>query len=183
MKQLDGTGMKRLHRETRRKTTARLAMMVEGVQGPFSLGAIIRTAAAYRVEHLWIAATETTPDNTKVGKTALGTDRYVEWTACETSAEAMRLARAAGFRLVAIELADGAVPLDRLDLNPPTCLVVGHEDRGVTAATLAAVDHVAYLPQLGKVGSLNVATAASIAMYEARRQHLAESDDVREVTS
>lgn len=172
MKQLDGTGMKRLHRETRRKTDARLAMMIEGVQGPFSLGSIIRTAAAYRVEHLWIASTDTTPDNSKVGKTALGTDRYIEWTACETSAEAIDLARAAGFQLVAIELADQAVPLDLVDLAPPSCLVVGHEDRGVTPTTLAAVDHVAYLPQLGKIGSLNVATAASIAMYEARRQHL-----------
>lgn len=174
MKQLDGTGMKRLHRETRRRTDARLAMLVEGVQGPFSLGSIIRTAAAYRVEHLWIAGTDTTPDNSKVGKTALGTDRYVPWTACETSAQAIDLARTAGFQLVAIELADQAQPLDHIDLNPPTCLVVGHEDRGVLASTLSAADHVAYLPQLGKIGSLNVATAASIAMYEARRQHLAE---------
>ncbi len=180
MKQLDGTGMKRLHRETRRKTDARLAMMVEGVQGPFSLGSIIRTAAAYRVEHLWIANTETTPANSKVGKTALGTDRYVEWTACETTAEAIGLARAAGFQLVAIELADQAKPIDHIDMTPPTCLVVGHEDRGVVPTTLSAVDHVAYLPQLGKIGSLNVATAASIAMYEARRQHLSSGDSQQE---
>ena len=38
------------------------------------------------------------------------------------------------------------------------------------AATLAACDDVAFLPLLGRVGSLNVATAASIALYEARRQ-------------
>ncbi len=172
MKQLDSTGMKRLHREWRRKTDARLALMVEGVQGPFNLGSMIRTAAAYRVEHLWVAATDTVPTNPKVGKTALGTDRYVEWTATETANEAIGLARKAGFRLVAIELTDQARPLDQVDLSVPTCLVLGHEDRGVTAATLGAVDEVAFLPQLGKVGSLNVATAGSIAMYEARRQHL-----------
>jgi len=56
------------------------------------------------------------------------------------------------------------------DLTGPTCLVIGHEDRGLSKAALAECDHVVYLPQLGRVGSLNVATATSIAIYEARRQ-------------
>ena len=50
------------------------------------------------------------------------------------------------------------------------CLAVGHEDHGLSKAGLAACDHVAYLPMLGRVGSLNVATAAAIAMYEVRRR-------------
>lgn len=164
--------MKRLHREWRRKTDARLALIVEGVQGPFNLGSILRTAAAYRVEHLWIAATDTLPTSPKVGKTALGSDRFVEWTRCETATEALVLAAAAGFQTVALELCEKAKPLDQLDLTSPTCLVVGHEDRGISATTLSEVDHIAFLPLLGKIGSLNVATAAAIAMYEARRQVL-----------
>jgi tRNA (guanosine-2'-O-)-methyltransferase len=40
----------------------------------------------------------------------------------------------------------------------------------VSRAALSAADHVAYLPMLGRVGSLNVATAAAIAMYELRRR-------------
>jgi tRNA (guanosine-2'-O-)-methyltransferase len=50
------------------------------------------------------------------------------------------------------------------------CMAIGHEDHGLTSATLAACDAVAYLPLLGRVGSLNVATATSIALYELRRQ-------------
>ena len=73
-----------------------------------------------------------------------------------------KIAVEAGFRVVAIELAEGAPPLHTLELTD-VCLVVGHEDQGVRAATLRACDAVAYLPQLGKVGSLNVATAAAIA--------------------
>ena len=48
--------------------------------------------------------------------------------------------------------------------------MIGHEDRGVTPATLAASDQVAFIPQLGKVGSLNVAAATAIAIYETRRR-------------
>ena len=50
------------------------------------------------------------------------------------------------------------------------CLALGHEDRGLSTLTLAACDEVAFVPQLGKVGSLNVAQAAAMAMYEVRRR-------------
>jgi tRNA (guanosine-2'-O-)-methyltransferase len=50
------------------------------------------------------------------------------------------------------------------------CLALGHEDRGCSAALLAGADAVAYVPQTGKVGSLNVAAAAAIALAEARRR-------------
>jgi tRNA (guanosine-2'-O-)-methyltransferase len=50
------------------------------------------------------------------------------------------------------------------------CLVVGHEDRGLSPETLAGCDAVTFIPQLGRIGSLNVATATAIALYELRRR-------------
>ncbi len=170
MKQLDGTGMKRLHREWRRRTEGRLALILDDVQGPFNVGAIIRTAAALRVDDVWLAVRTPEPTDGTVAKTALGTDRYLTFHRAADGPTAVEAARAAGYQVVAIELADGAVPLHDLTLTDSTCLVLGHEDRGCTPATLAASDAVAYLPLLGKVGSLNVATAASIACYEVRRR-------------
>ena len=171
MKQLDGTGMKRLHREWRRRTTGRLALVLDDVQGPFNVGAIIRTAAALRVDDVWLAGHTPDPDDVKVGKTALGTQRYLTFHRADTAIAAIEAARTAGYRVVGVELADGARPLHELDPVDATCLVVGHEDRGCNPATLDACDDVAFVPLLGKVGSLNVATAASIALYELRRQH------------
>ena len=176
MKQLDGTGMKRLHREWRRRTTGRLGLILDDVQGPFNVGAIIRTAAALRVDDVWLAARTPEPSDTKVAKTALGTDRYLTFQRSADGVAATDAARSAGYQVVAIELADDAVPLHTLRLGAATCLVVGHEDRGCAQATLAACDAVAYLPLLGKVGSLNAATAASIACYEVRRMSWATSE-------
>ena len=170
MKQLDGTGMKRLHRDWRRRTDGRLAVVLEDVQGPFNVGAIIRTAAALRVDDVWLATRTPEPTDTKVAKTALGTDRYLTFHRSPDGPSAVEAAQAAGYQVVAIELADEAVPLHELTLSDATCLVVGHEDRGCTPATLAACDAVAFLPLLGKVGSLNVATAAAMACYEVRRR-------------
>ena len=145
-------------------------MMLEGLGGPFNLGAILRTAAAYRVEHLYLAGMQIDPTSTNVGKTALGTDRFVPWSSHDDLAAALASARGAGYSIVGLELADNAVPIHEADLPAPLCLVVGHEDRGLSKTALAECDSVVFLPQLGRIGSLNVATAASIALYEARRQ-------------
>lgn len=169
MTQLDGTGMKRLHREWRRRTEGRLALILDGVQNPFNVGSVVRTAAAERVDHLWIAG-GTAPHHDKVDKTALGTQRYLTWTEVDAGPTAVAAARADGYRVVAIELTTDAVPLPAADLAGDIALVIGHEDRGVTPATLGACDQTAFIPQLGKVGSLNVAAATAIAIYEVQRR-------------
>jgi tRNA (guanosine-2'-O-)-methyltransferase len=170
MRALDGTGLKRLHREWRRRTDGRVALILDNVQSPFNVGAIVRTAAAYRVEQAWLVGATPELDDAKVRKTALGCDRYLTWQRSDTIAEALAGARAEGFSPVGLELADGAGPLHELAVTGDVCLVIGHEDRGLGPATLDACDAVAYLPMLGKVGSLNVATATAIALYELRRQ-------------
>jgi tRNA (guanosine-2'-O-)-methyltransferase len=145
--------------------------VLDDVQGPFNVGAIIRTAAAFRVDDVWLTGRTPEPQDPKVGKTALGTDRYLTFHRADTAVNGIDAAKAAGYRVVGLELADAARPLHELPPSEATCLVVGHEDRGCSRTTLEACDEVAYVPQLGRVGSLNVATAAAIALYELRRAH------------
>jgi tRNA (guanosine-2'-O-)-methyltransferase len=174
VRQLDGTGLKRLHRDWRRRTDGRVALLVDGVSSTYNVGSLLRTAAAERVEHLWFTTAATPPTAPGVRKTALGTDRYLTWTIGGTGAECAAEIRAAGWQLIGLELSEGAVPLHELDLrSTPVCLAIGHEDHGLAGATVAACDAVAFVPQLGRVGSLNVAVAAAIAIYETRRQEWA----------
>ena len=167
---LGSTELKRLHRDWRRITEGRMALLLDGVQTPYNVGSILRTAAALHVDHLWLAGPSASPTDTKTNKTALGSQRFVTWTVVEDPAEACAAVTADRYRLVGVELADTAQPLHELDLTGDVCLAVGHEDRGLTAATLDACDAIGFLPLLGRIGSLNVATAASMAMYEVRRQ-------------
>lgn len=172
--QLDGTGLKRLHREWRRRTAGRVALLLDGVSSSYNVGSILRTAAAERVERIWFTANATPPTSPAVQKTALGTDRYLTWSVGGSGAECVAEARAAGWRVVGVELAAGAAALHELALaDGPVCLAIGHEDHGLAATTLAACDVVGFVPQLGRVGSLNVAVATAIAIYETRRQEWA----------
>jgi tRNA (guanosine-2'-O-)-methyltransferase len=170
MRNLGDTELKRLHREWRRRTEDRLALLLDDVQTPYNVGSVVRTAAALRVEHLHLAGASIRPTHAKSHKTSLGTERYLDWTHHERLESAIDVVRGGGYSLVGIELADGAVPLHEAVLGEAVCLVLGHEDRGLSPVALAACDEVAFVPQLGRVGSLNVAQAAAMAMYEARRR-------------
>jgi len=171
-RQLGPTDVKRLNRAWRRVTHARIYLLLESVNQPFNLGSIIRTAAAFGTERLWLCGDCADPAHPQARKTALGTGRYVPVERV-AGAEAVK---ELGLRLVAIEQAEGAVPLHLADLRGDVCLALGNEDRGCSPALLAAADQVAYIPQTGRVGSLNVATAAAIALAEARRREWEDSD-------
>ncbi len=169
-KPLSATELKRLHRDRRRHTDLRVSLILDGVQKPFNVGAILRSSAAYRAEHIWFVPPSATPIDAKVAKTALGCDRLLQWSEMDTGVTAVEAAKQLGFCTVAIELTTSAVPLFEIQLGRAVCLVVGHEERGVKQDTLRVVDHVGYLPQLGKVGSLNVAQATTVSLYEVARQ-------------
>jgi tRNA (guanosine-2'-O-)-methyltransferase len=170
MKQLGPTDLKRLHREWNRRTPGRVALLLDGLQSPYNIGAIVRTAAAYRVEHLYLGPATISPANPKSGKVSMGTERYLSWSTFDRGRDAADAAREDGYSVIGLELADDAIPLHQLRAGPDVCLAIGHEDHGLSPGTLAACDAVAFLPQLGRVGSLNVATATSVALYELRRQ-------------
>jgi tRNA (guanosine-2'-O-)-methyltransferase len=167
---LGSTELKRLHREWRRKAPAKVALLLDSVATPVNVGSILRTAAALRVDDVWLTGQTADPTHGGTQKTALGSQRYLTFHRVDDPAAAVAEIAAAGYRLVGIELADGAGPIHQVDLSGPICLAVGHEDRGLSSVVSAAADALAFIPQLGKIGSLNVAVATSIALYEARRQ-------------
>lgn len=167
---LSPTDLKRLHRDWRRSVEVDISVVLDGVQNPYNLGAVFRSAAAYRVTSLILVPPTIEPDHPKVAKTALGSQKLVSTTTASTGREAVAQESAAGRTTVALELTGQATPIFDLSLPASVCLVVGHEERGVHRDTLAAVDHVAFLPQLGKIGSLNVAHSLTVALYEVLRQ-------------
>jgi tRNA (guanosine-2'-O-)-methyltransferase len=172
---LSATEAKRLQREWRRRTERPLGLLLDSVQTPYNVGAILRTAASFRVTHLWLAGASATPEHEKTRKTSLGTERLVPWSAVATVVDGGALARAEGMDVVGVELAHGAAAVSEVTFAiGGVCLVLGHEDRGLSNAALGVCDSFVYVPTPGKVGSLNVATAAAIALYEVRRQEWTE---------
>lgn len=74
--------------------------------------------------------------------------------------------RAAGWRVLAVELAEGAIPLPRMaPAREPTLVLLGHEHQGVPEAMVESADACVEIPMVGQGASLNVAVAGSLVLY------------------
>lgn len=170
MHSLNPTEIKRLNRSWRRRTENRLTLVLASLANPYNVGSIFRSAATLGVDRLHLVGGTPGPEHRGVHKTSLGTEHSVPWQREENLVDALAVNRSEGLPIIGLELSDTARPIQEYPLATDVCLVIGSEASGLTNAALAACEGVVYIPQPGKVGSLNVAMATSIALYEVRRQ-------------
>ena len=168
-RQLRPTDVKRLNREWRRRTEGRLALLLDSVGQPFNVGSIIRTAAAFGVESVWLCG------NTPTWTCPPWQDRARHRPVPVRVPDPVPGRRGQGGGRGRLPGHRGGTRLGRgpaLRRAPGRPGLPGDRQRGprLLPGPLSAVHGVAYIPQVGRVGSLNVAVAAAIALAEARRR-------------
>lgn len=129
-----------------------------------NLGTLLRTCDAVGA-CLAVPRTQHYRDALKKGDTLKGRRPCIHW-AAPSKEVWLDQQRESGKRIVAVELADGATPLPRLEpARTPTVLLLGHEHHGVPDGVLAWVDECVEIPMIGWGASLNVAVAGSLVAY------------------
>ena len=176
MKALRGTELKRFHRQMRREFPAAhsIAAILQSVEYPANVGSIFRIADAAGMDELILTGITPTPDNPTVAKVGRGKHTRVSWRYVDDAAQAIAEVKADGYRVYALELTADAVPYHTVEWPEKVCLVAGHEDHGVTKATLALCDEAVFLPMWGKGASLNVHVALGIVVYGIRMRGITE---------
>jgi TrmH family RNA methyltransferase len=144
-----------------------LVLVVEAVEKPGNLGAILRTADGAGVDAVVAADPRTDPFNPNAVRASLGTIFRVPLAAAPSGDVRGWLERA-GIRIVAAR-ADAATAHTAADLTGPLAIVLGAEATGLGGAWSDDADGVR-IPMAGIADSLNVAAAAAVLAYEARRQ-------------
>jgi tRNA (guanosine-2'-O-)-methyltransferase len=167
MKPLIGTDLKRFLRHYKRRNPPQytVAALLQSIEYPANVGSIFRLADGAGLSELILTGITPTPPNSALEKVARYKTERVPWRYVDDPVVAVEQIKDQGYQVVAVELAEGTVPYHRFDYQTRTCLVVGHEDHGVTRATLAACDGAVFLPMYGKGRSLNVHVALSIVVY------------------
>jgi len=148
---------------------APLFLVLDGVEDPRNLGAIIRTADAAGVHGVIIPERRATGLTETVAKAAAGAMEHVPVVKVVNIVNTLEEFKKAGVWVAGAEAGGETIYWDA-DFVRPTALVLGGEDRGVRRLVREHCDYLVSLPQLGIISSLNVSVAAGILLYEALRQ-------------
>lgn len=146
--------------------TARTIVVLEGVNDHENIGALFRNAAAFGVDAVVLDPTTADPLYRRSTRVSLGHVLRVPFTRTSEWPEGLAGLRSAGFATVALTPSPDAEPLAALVDDPPErlALVLGAEGPGLTSGALACVDRHVRIPMAAGVDSVNVATAAAIAL-------------------
>ena len=147
-------------------------LLLDGVEDPGNLGAILRSAEAGGVHGVVIPRHRCAGLVPSVVKASAGAVFHVPVTRVRNLAQTIGQLRELGVRVVGGEPGAAASIYDT-DLTGPLALVVGGEGRGLRRLVAASCDALAAIPLAGRVGSLNVSVAAGVMIFEALRQRCA----------
>jgi TrmH family RNA methyltransferase len=145
-----------------------LIAVVEGVEKPGNLGAVVRTADAAGVAAVLVADGGTDLYNPNAIRASLGAIFTVP-VCSATTADALAWLRASGFRVLAARV-DGAVDYSAADFRGRVAIALGSEAHGLSETWRGADMTAVRLPLLGSVDSLNLSATAAVLFYEALRQ-------------
>ncbi len=149
--------------------TPALFVVLDSVEDPQNVGAILRTVDAAGADGVVRQSRRAAPLDGAAAKASAGAVAHVRVAEVVNVARAIEDLKEAGVWTVGLA-GDAAKAYDEVDLTLPTALVVGGEGTGLRRLVRERCDWLASIPMAGHVDSLNVSTAAAIALFEAVRQ-------------
>ena len=143
-------------------------LILDQVQDPHNLGAIIRTSDGAGVDGIVIPKKGAAEVNNTVHRVSMGASLNVPvW---KTNLyPAIKQMQDEGLRIIGVD-ASGEKPYYEETLSGAVGIVIGGEDRGINPTLLSKCDSVVYIPMKGKLDSLNVSVATSVILFERVRQ-------------
>jgi 23S rRNA (guanosine2251-2'-O)-methyltransferase len=153
-------------------TAAPLLVVLDGIEDPHNLGAILRTADAAGVDGVVIQSRRSAALDGAAAKASAGAVAHVRIAEVVNIARAVEELKELGVWTVGLA-GEAATSYDAIDFTLPTALVLGAEGSGLRRLVRERCDHLAAIPMGGHVGSLNVSVAAGVTLFEAVRQRRA----------
>lgn len=158
-------------RELLEKRQTDLTLVMDNVNKPHNLAAIIRSCDAVGI-HQVHAISYRSSIRTKQ-HTAAGASRWLRVRLSETIAPVGQKLRDSGMQILVAHYCQEAVDFRSIDYTVPTAVVMGEELKGPSEEALKLADHFIHIPMFGMVESLNVSVAAALILFEAQRQRQA----------
>lgn len=138
-----------------------LVLILDGIQDPHNLGAVLRVCDAFGVDGLIVKSKGEVPLNATVARVSTGAIEYVDVAVVPNLNQAISELRDAGYGVVAAE-GSAEKNVESVDYHHPMALVIGSEGFGISHAVLSKCDEIVKIPMHGHVNSLNASVSAGI---------------------
>lgn len=160
------------HEEAKAKNVLPRLLVLDSLQDPRNLGAILRSALAAGFTSVLLTRERSAPISGTVARTSAGAIHQLRIGQVVNLAEALKEIRDQGFWIFGAVLDPEAISVYAADLRVPLCLVIGSEGKGIRPLVQKQCDQLITIPMQGDFDSLNVSVAAAIIMFEAVRQQM-----------
>jgi 23S rRNA (guanosine2251-2'-O)-methyltransferase len=149
---------------------AKLLVVLDGVEDPHNLGAIVRTAHAAGANGVVMAERRAAPLTETAARAAAGALEYLPVARVTNISRTLEFLKQHGFWIYGLD--ERATELyDRIDFASPAAIVLGGEGKGLHRGVQTHCDVLLRIPMAGAVGSLNVSVAAGVVLFEWRRRN------------
>jgi len=146
-----------------------LVVLLDGVEDPHNLGAVMRTAEACNASGVVVPERHSAPLSATVVKASAGASAYIPVVRVKNLVNAIDEMKERGLWVVGVDPA-GSKDWTAFDYKGPVAVVLGGEHRGLRRLVRERCDVLVRLPMLGKIASLNISVAAGVVLYEVMRQ-------------
>lgn len=143
-------------------------MILDGLEDPHNLGAILRSADATGADAIIIPKNRSVSLNQTVAKVSTGAIEYVDVVQVTNLTQTIQELKKQGYWVVGLEL-DGSIYYDEQDYKGNIAIVVGSEGKGISRLVKENCDVLVKIPMYGKVNSLNASVSAGLILYEVVR--------------
>lgn len=154
---------------SRKRGEPPLYCILDGIEDPHNLGAILRTADASGIHGVVIRSRRAVGLTAAVAKASAGAVEYVPVARVANIAQTIEMLKKNNVWVVGIDLG-GEADYTQMDFTVPSAIVIGAEGKGVSDLVRKRCDRIASIPMKGRISSLNASVAAALVMYEAFRQ-------------
>lgn len=143
-----------------------LIVMLDSIEDPHNFGAILRTAAALRVDGIIIAKKNQVAVNSTVVKVSVGGVAYVPVCQVDSLGQSLNELKKVGYKIIATVCEPKAKEYNKFNFDFPTCLILGNEHKGIRPNLQKKSDHALYIPMSNNITSLNVSVSCGIILSQ-----------------
>lgn len=149
----------------------RLYVMLDGLEDPHNLGAILRSCDAFQVDGVIIPKNRSVQLNATVAKVSTGSIEHVNVIQVVNLHQTIRKLKENGFWIVGTDM-DTPQTIHEMDVDSDLCIVIGGEGKGLGRLVRDNCDYIVKIPMSGHVNSLNASVSCAIILYEAYRRRV-----------